>query len=389
MSDSHGRMSSVSRSFQPTERRQNVGAFRRSAFACALFLGLAFVSPAFADRIILRNLTVLSEVTVENFDLDGVKLSDGRTFGWDEIERGQIAADRQAEFDKILGEVGIPLLRIRQNLESGAHARLAEVVEPVLAQYQDRRGPTAYLVNQAAMWGRLAQGRREEAVASYARCLALLAEDPTVADRLPGKRRMAIGPLTGLVGDISPVFFDSAVARTAYEEVVALIRERNLRQPGVYAYAAALAVAAGEIDVAEKVQGSLQGAGAEIASLKELLALEIALAKKTPDVEAARTDFAKWERQPEGVRPAWLFVTGAAMASAEDATRRDEGIAALLHVPALYASSEPTVSAAALDAAAQAAERAGDAKAASRLRAELTSRFPDSSFARELASEKS
>lgn len=383
MSDSHGRMSNVPRSVQPTEKRAIVGVFRRSILACALVFGFAFASTAFADRIILRNLTVLSDVTVESFDLDGVRLTDGRAFGWDEIERGQIAADRQAEFDQTLGEVGIPLLRIRQNLESGAEGRLSDVVEPVLAKYQDRRGPTAYLVNQAAMWGRLAQGRREEATASYARCLALLAETPSLADRLPGKRRLAIDPATGIVRDISPIYFDPDAARQAYEEVVATIRERNLRQPGIYAYAGALAIAAGEIEVAEKVQSSLQGSAAEIAALRDLVGLQVALAKKSPDPEAARAESRKWSRLSPALQPAWLYAAGAAMTASDDATLRDEGVVALLHVPALFSTTEPIVAAAALDAAASASERAGDAKGASRLRAELTSRFPESSFARE------
>lgn len=363
----------------------SVDRFRLTWSPVLVIAALAFcvyASPAFADRIILRNLSVLTDVTVESFDLDGVRLSDGRTFGWDEIERGQIAADRQAEFDKSLGELGIPLLRIRQNLESGADGRLAEVVEPVLEKYRDRRGPTAYLVNQAAMWGRLAQGRREEAVVSYVRCLALLNEDRTIADRLPGKRRLEIDQPTGLVREISPIFFDAAAARQAYADVVATIRERKLRHPGLYAYAAALAIAAGDLDVAENIQASLQGEAAEMTALRDLVGLELALAKKTPAAAAARDGFARWTELLPALQPAWIYASGAAITSSDDATIRDEGIAALLHVPALFASAEPVVAAASLAKASSALERAGDAKGAARLRAELTARFPETPFAR-------
>jgi hypothetical protein len=354
-------------------------------FAIAALAFCALASPAFADRIILRNLTVLNDVTVESFDLDGVRLSDGRTFGWDEIERGQIGADRQAAFDQALGELGIPLLRIRQNLESGAVGRLAEVVEPVLDKYRDRRGPTAYLVNQAAMWGRLAQGRREEAVVSYLRCLALLTEDRTIADRLPGKRRLEMDPATGLVREISPIFFDANAARQAYADVVATIRERKLRLPGLYAYAAALAVAGGDVDVAQNIQASLQGETREMVALHDLIGLELALAKKTPDAAAARNSFARWTELSPALQPAWIYASGAAIASSDDPAARDEGIAALLHVPALFAASEPVVAAASLSEASSALERSGDAKGAARLRAELTARFPETSFAREPA----
>lgn len=375
-------MSSVFRIRKQATTRASVGRFRWAprVFAVAALAFCVFASPAFADRIILRNLTVLNDVTVESFDLDGVRLSDGRTFGWDEIERGQIAADRQAAFDQALGELGIPLLRIRQNLESGADRRLAEVVEPVLEKYRDRRGPTAYLVNQAAMWGRLAEGRREEAVVAYARCLALLTEDRTVADRLPGKRRLEVDP-TGIVREISPIFFDANAARQAYDDVVATIRERKLRQPGLYAYAAALAIAAGDVDVAQNIQASLQGDAKEMAALRDLIGLELTLAKKMPDAAAARKSFARWTELSSALQPAWIYASGAAIASSEDAAVRDEGIAALLHVPALFAAAEPVVAAASLAQAATALERAGDAKGAARLRAELTARFPDTSFA--------
>lgn len=376
-------MSSASRI--RTTTRTGVGRFRLKSSPivaiAALALGLC-AAPALADRILLRNLTNLNPVTVESFDLDGVRLSDGRTFGWDEIERGQVAPDRQAAFDQALGELGVPLLRIRQNLESGAEGRLAEVVEPVLEKYRERRGPTAYLVNQAAMWGRLAQGRREEAVDSYLRCLALLAEDRTVADRLPGKRRLEFDPASGLVPDISPIFFDATAARQAYADVVATIRERKLRQPGLYAYAAALAIAAGDLDVAQNIQSSLQGDAREMVALRDVIGLELALARKTPDAAATRTSFARWSVLPPALQPAWIYASGAAMASSDDAAVRDEGIAALLHLPALFASSEPVVAAAALAEASTALERAGDAKGAARLRAELTARFPETSFAR-------
>src|SRR5262245_49973376 len=75
---------------------------------------------AAADRLILRNLDILTDRTVTSLDEDGLVLDGPRPGGgnrvtWDEVERGKIALD-QPRFDKLLAELGQPLFRIRQRL---------------------------------------------------------------------------------------------------------------------------------------------------------------------------------------------------------------------------------------------------------------------------------
>jgi hypothetical protein len=193
---------------------------------------------------------------------------------------------------------------------------------------------------------------------------------------------MEIDPATGLVREISPIFFDATAARQAYADVVATIRERQLRQPGLYAYAAALAIASGDLDVAQNIQASLQGEAKAIVALRDLIGMQLALAKRSPDVPAAQKSFPRWTELTPSLQPAWIYASGAAIASSDDAAIRDEGIAAMLHVPALFSASEPVVAAASLSEAANALERAGDTRGAARLRAELSARFPETSFAR-------
>ena len=52
------------------------------------------------DRIVLRNLDIVSGKAVTHFDEDGVIIDDGRPITWDQIERG-ILSEKQVAFDKM------------------------------------------------------------------------------------------------------------------------------------------------------------------------------------------------------------------------------------------------------------------------------------------------
>src|SRR5262245_30496673 len=96
------------------------GSILRLAVVVLTWTGLArFPCSVFADRIVLRNLKIVTDRTVASFDVDGVKLDDGSVLGWDEIERATIDGDKQDAFDKQLLELGGPLYRIRQRLSTG------------------------------------------------------------------------------------------------------------------------------------------------------------------------------------------------------------------------------------------------------------------------------
>src|SRR5687767_7765212 len=132
--------------------------------SASVILVAALLAPAAAraDRLVLRNLTILQNRAVQGFDEDGVRLDGGMVVGWDEIERGSVAAEQQAKFDALLKELGEPLYRVRQRLRTGDHEGLVAAAEQVFPRYAGRVSRAAYLVAQATMWGRLAVGRREE-----------------------------------------------------------------------------------------------------------------------------------------------------------------------------------------------------------------------------------
>ena len=165
-----------------------------------------------ADRIILRNLEILSDRTVTAFDADGVRLDDGKQLGWDEIEQAEVSAAQQAEFDRLLAELGGPLYRIRQRLSVGDYRGLLSPAEAVYPRYADRDSPTAYMVIQSLMWGRLAAGRREDSLEPYLRCCEYQRKPGRTQVSLPGQRRLEFDPETGLSSDLVPIWFDAEAA---------------------------------------------------------------------------------------------------------------------------------------------------------------------------------
>jgi hypothetical protein len=148
---------------------------------------------AVGDRIVLRDLSRMSDVTVARFDEDGVVLEDGRRLDWDRIERATLESGRQADFDRWLRDVGEPLFRIRKRLAAGDYRELVEEAEALYPRYRSRQSPTAYVVCQAVMWARLANGRREAAVEPYLRCVTCLRSLPKQQVDLTGNRGLRMG----------------------------------------------------------------------------------------------------------------------------------------------------------------------------------------------------
>ena len=177
--------------------------------------------PLLADRIILRNLDVISDQQVVSFNADGVRLADDRVITFDLIESGRVSAAQQADFDQILKQLGSHLYRIRRRLETGDYAGLLQHAEAIYPTYAERTSATAYMVFQALMWGRLAAGQREAALEPYLRCYEYLRVSNKTGDSiaLPGRRRLRVDMQTGLSSELPPLWFDVQQARQQLQPV--------------------------------------------------------------------------------------------------------------------------------------------------------------------------
>jgi hypothetical protein len=363
----------------------------RLAFVAAFTLSLTtFAGLARgADRLILRNLDILTERTFVSFDEDGLVL-DGRRPGgggnrvtWDEVERGKVAID-QPRFDKLLAELGQPLFRVRQRLKIGDYETLAEPAEAMYARFADRKSQTAYLVCQATMWSRLAAGRREAAVEPYIRCFELLRSRAATTGDLPGTRRLKVDPASAMSAELIPIWFDAAAAKAALPGLQATIRTLPTPRPeGISIYYASLALAAGDTAEAQRVMPSLRGDTPELAAWRELLVVQQELLANSPGtaVDQLRT---KLDALPAACRPAGLYWMGLADVQNADEDRCRDGILRLLTLPAEFGREQPELAAAGLYHAAAALAKLKDDRGATAVRGELTSRYGGTLHAQKL-----
>jgi hypothetical protein len=329
-----------------------------------------------ADRIVLRNLKIISDRQVVSLDVDGVRLDQGPPVTWDEIERGTIAGDKQADFDRLLKELGTPLFQIRQRLTVGDYQGLVGPAESVYPRYAERRSETAYMVMQALMWARLAEGRREAAVEPYLRCYEYL-KATRAGGNLPGERRLAFDPATAVSSELPPVWFDADSAKAALPGVYqAVLAMQQPRPAGTLVYYGTLALAAGETNVALRM---LQGVPDQPRLTAELR--DIALAGATVRLETSLDKLL-----PQN-RPLALYWLGLAKTADKDEEVRRAGVLQLLYLPALHGKQFPDLAGAGLYHAMQTLAELGDAKGSVEVRKELLVRYPQTVHAARVKAE--
>jgi hypothetical protein len=299
---------------------------------------------------------VIRDRTVVACDEDGARLDepleDGRRLlRWDEIARGKVAEAQQGTFDQLLEELGLPLLRLRQRLKTRDYRALLEPAQQLAPRFRERKSDAAYLVVQSLMWGALANGEREAALAPYLRALELLRTHAADAKRLPGERRLAFDPQTGLSPELLTLWCDRDAAREALPHVRDAITAMSTPRPeATRLYFGTLALVAGDEDTAGKM---LDGWNPEARSLAELR--RIALAQREVQagmpgaaVAALKTEGTKLLPENRALAEYWL---ARATGEPQDSLARQDAALDLLAIAARHGTSQPAVSAAAIDRA--------------------------------------
>lgn len=337
-----------------------------------------------ADRIVLRKLEVISDRTVVSFDEEGVRLDDGRTLGWDEIEQGTVSL-RPQEFDRMLREVGDPLYRLRQRLSVGDYGGAKEPAETLWPRFRMRQGRSAYWASVALMWARLAEGRREEAVVPY--LVAWSQQQRLQAPRspytLPGPRQLIIEEGTGFCPDLMPVAWQPQAAKDALTDVGVAVGQLPPPWPiAARVYYATLAVAAGEY---ARAATALNDPAPELAPWREVIAVEVACHTGQEVPDAARVA-ERWPGWNGALRVAALFALGRYLLQQNDPAHTSQGLLHLLRIAAEHPSgvdAEPV--AVALHRAMTALEAQNDPLASLALRREIQEKFAHTRTAKALA----
>ncbi|MEO8493808.1 MAG: hypothetical protein ABI614_01970 [Planctomycetota bacterium] len=337
-----------------------------------------------ADRIVLRNLKIITDKTVTAFDEDGVRLDGTQTLGWDEIEKAKVAPDKQEAFDKMLGELGGHLYRIHQRLMVGDYEGLLPHAESVQERFVGRTSDTAYTVLQALMWGRLAVGQREAALAPYLQCYDIMVRRAKSEIPLPGERRLVFDAKTALTSDITPVWFDANAAKAEMPKVYEVMRGMKQRPDGVFIYYASLASAAGDDQAAEKGLGAVRSKEATITELRDIIAAQREiLTLATTDI-AVRHLKDNLEKLSGENMPLALYWLGRHQLKSDDLETQRRGLLDLLRVPSVYGTSQPDLAGAALLLAMQKLAEMKDVRGSIALRGVLLAEYGGTYSAKQL-----
>lgn len=357
--------------------QQSRAVFARAGLVLLLLLLSGSVTPTVsgADRIILRNLKIINDRTVSSFDEDGIRLSDGRMLGWHDIERAKVAEDKQVAFDKMLGELGNHLYRIRQRLVVGDYEGLVPHAEALQHHYAGRTSDTAYTVMQALMWGKLAVGQREAALAPYLRCYDILRQRGKLQLPIPGERRLVFDARTAITRDIAPVWFEESAAKAELSNVYEVIRAMSARPDGVYIYYASLASSAGDDETAAKVLRAVRADSDSIAELRDVVAAQREIVTGDVSKIAVKSLQNKLADFSSDNVPLALYWLGRDKLGADDASVQQQGMLDLLRIVAVYGDRRPEVSGAALVHAMDQLSARKDVRGSVALRGELLSKF--------------
>ena len=162
----------------------------RTALVIAVLFTTASV--AAADRIVLRNLTIISDKKVELFNEDGVRLDDGSTVTWDQIERISVAPGMQKAADRMLADLGIHLYRIRTRLKVGDYEGLLPHAEAIVFERVVRE---RFRVLSSSLWLLDLEAGRTQPLRGGARQLRFARPSPAgsslgAVDRQSGELRV-------------------------------------------------------------------------------------------------------------------------------------------------------------------------------------------------------
>lgn len=347
--------------------------------ALAIFFSAS--QPARADRIILRSLKILSDRTVVSFDDDGILLDNQSKLAWHEIEKATIAADKQAAFNKLLEELGEPLYRIRQRLTTADYEGLLQPAETLYQRFSSRNSDTAYMVVQSVMWGRIAIGKREDAVEPYLNCFELLRARKSAANALPGDRRLRFDSATGLTPELIPVWFDDTAARNVLPIVFRRIAEMQKPRPeGSSIYYATLALAAGDDSAATKVLAAIKSDHKDIVELRAVIDAQREVLAGQAGVSVAKLGILANEMKPANQSLAWYWL-GMSKLREKESEVQASGMLQLLRIPALVGREQPELAGAALFHVMEALAAQGKASESVSVRRELLERYGQTYYA--------
>jgi hypothetical protein len=334
------------------------------------------------SNIVLRDLTLISDRTIDSFSQESVRLSDDSELSWDQILRGQVKPEQQAEFDRNVREIGLPLFRLQKRIQVGDWARLNEITENLMIRYSGIDSETAKSVCLATAKGKLESGRRVEAVLPF-----LMACGKSATLSLPEIEALGFTKQDfqdGVASQLLPVWFDIERVRAQKKLLESYAFELGPDfPPGGKVYLASFCLSLGQFEKGKKYAGEIESDSELVQQWKALLLSEID--RRTRADANGLNLFQVNEGTTVGPQAASAFFDALALDTAKADTKPFPQILEYLKVAALWEEQFPNLSSAAIYRAIELAEAANLSEEAKSMTGELLRSFAKSYHGRLMA----
>ena len=381
-------------------------------FIATLLLGVAMVveiAPARAQPpIVLRDLTVIREQAIVDFDARAIQLADGNELSWDQVLSAVVSPERQAKFDEYKTQIGLPLFRLKYRASQQDWSGIGELAEPLYHQLKasglaiEGDSSTCYLICIATMKARIHSQDYAGAVLPFLQAAKLQREHPatgienTIDQETVFRLLPAADVESMLSSEILPIWFDKDQAKQACETLAnSFVPTSAATETGAIVYLTSLAIETERLELARELMALLENPDELATPWQIVLRAQLEIATGHPD-KAAELLAAESQKLSEATQAmGWYLKAAPCFAPVDPAGHvpvvelnddvTNQAILDLLKIPAIFGQQYPALAAAAIYQAANIVATQGQTSEYEILRQELMLRYPDSYQARLLA----
>ena len=164
------------------------------------------------DKIVLRDLSLITDAKMKRFDVNGIELDDGRKLFWDQVFSGTVKADQQTRFDRFIKSPGETLFQIKTRLKNKSFELLDRPVQLCSVIETELSDENLILLETARFHLSLKSNKREMAIESVIKIALMERRNASTRNRVPAKSRVQFEPEHVLCSELLPVFFDKEEA---------------------------------------------------------------------------------------------------------------------------------------------------------------------------------
>jgi hypothetical protein len=319
--------------------------------------------------------------------------------GWDQILKATVAAERQADFDRNIVAIGLPLYRLAHRLSVQDWAGLEDLAERLYQNLsfdglEPKQNPrAAYLICVATMKSRLYRGKRAAAVLPF-----LQAAKIQQLWQANGNDHLAYLPKPDASSmqssEILPIWFDGEQVESVFSDFASsLAPSTETDLPGPIVYLASMAIRTERLELARQLTQLLSNSNDQVEAWRLILLAQIQIAEGNR-LAAAEFLEANHASLVGGAIPVAYYLGAAGVIDPQAKPGNDpsqlanspksaineqaDAILTLLKIPALFGNQYPDLSAAALYQSSQIAKSMAWDAEYQILEQELLNRYPRS-----------